>query len=268
MRIFLLFIAISSFVHAQRHDTNAIMDEALTLLRNEQASWEATDHFLANYPEKVDLLIGYLSYVEESNNVVSTIFYGENNTILARYSYNNVPSSKPDGIFTVNVQPNELELELIAMRTQAMKDYQENTSNTYLYYENVSPNIIPLIYNNKRLVYIIMGTTEAQMLLGNDYKLDFNKKNEITSRTKLHNSLIPFNYGDTDNALSSVHSHIVNAVIDVTDICTLLLYKKYTGIKQHYVISKKFVSILDLEKESLLIITRKAWDKMNESEKK
>jgi hypothetical protein len=144
-----------------------------------------------------------------------------------------------------------------------------NEDGFYSFYENVNPNLIPIIYEGKKKVYIISGSSEPQMLIGNDYKLTFNKKNKIKKREKLHNSILSFDYTENENIESSFHTHIVSDFIDVTDVCTLLLYKNYTRIGQHIVMSKKYVSILNLEKETLIILTRKAWDKINgDGEKK
>ncbi len=52
-----------------------------------------------------------------------------------------------------------------------------------------------------------------------------------------------------------MHSHVISDLINPTDICTLLLYKEFVDWKTHYVMSKKFVSIFDLEKETLSVIT-------------
>jgi hypothetical protein len=43
------------------------------------------------------------------------------------------------------------------------------------------------------------------------------------------------------------------------------LYKEFVEWKQHYVVSKKYVSIFDLEKEELMIMTKEAWDKIGQT---
>ena len=42
-----------------------------------------------------------------------------------------------------------------------------------------------------------------------------------------------------------------------------ILYKDFVEWKQHIVISKKEVSIFDLEKELLFTMKRKVWDKIS-----
>ena len=67
---------------------------------------------------------------------------------------------------------------------------------------------------------------------------------------------------DPEKILTTMHSHIVTDPISSTDICTLLLYKNFVQWNQHIVMSKKKVSIFDLQKETLFIMSKKAWDKI------
>ncbi len=103
------------------------------------------------------------------------------------------------------------------------------------------------------------------VIIGNDYLLEYDKMNKLKDKIQIHKSLLqyPYKSDDPESKLESTyHSHIVSEYINSTDICTLLLYKNYVEWKQHYVMSKKYVSIFDMEKENLVIITKKAWDKI------
>ncbi len=259
-----LFLFLSIFSSAQNLQKKAdeILKEAKELLVMEQASWHATDHFLATYPDQRKDIRGYFSYVNKNDEAI-TVFYGEENKLLARYLFKGVPVPERLFVDTENLEFTTQETALLKIRVAAYEDMVANEDGFYKFYERVNPNLIPMIYEGEKKVYIISGSSEPKMLLGNDYKLTFNKKNKIKKRVQLHKSLIPFNYEENKNAISSVHSHVVSDFIDVTDVCTLLLYKNYTRIGQHIVMSKKYVSILDLEKETLVILTKKAWDKIN-----
>jgi len=61
-----------------------------------------------------------------------------------------------------------------------------------------------------------------------------------------------------------MHSHLpeTGEFITATDVCTLMLYSQYTHWSQHYVLSKKYVSIWDCDKESLVVLTTEAWEKI------
>lgn len=257
-----LFICLSVSSQNLQEKADAILKEAKELLVMEQASWHATDHFLATYPDKKNLIRGYFSYVNKEDDVVS-VFYGEEKKqIFARYLFKGIPS--PDRLFvdTENLEITDLEADLLELRRTAFEDMVDNKKGFYSFYENINPNLIPIIYEGKKKVYVISGSNEPKMLIGNDYEITFNKRNKIKDRKKLHKSILTFNYTENEDVESSFHSHVVSDFIDVTDVCSLLLYKKYTGINSHIVVSKKYVSILDLEKETLLILTKKAWDKI------
>jgi hypothetical protein len=61
-----------------------------------------------------------------------------------------------------------------------------------------------------------------------------------------------------------MHTHLPQSgdYITATDICTLMLYAKFTTWDQHYVISKNDVSIWDCKKNQLVILTMEAWKKI------
>lgn len=67
-----------------------------------------------------------------------------------------------------------------------------------------------------------------------------------------------------------MHSHLPETgdLITATDICTLKLYGKYAQWGQHYVISQENVSIWDCHKQALLVMTRKAWDRISKDQEK
>ncbi len=159
-------------------------------------------------------------------------------------------------------------MELIIIRQDAIRQVSENKDDFFTFYENTSLNFIPLVRNGKKQVFILTGSKVSNAVnIGNDYLLTYNKKNKLIKKKKLHNTLLQFQgkSDDPENPIVSTHhSHVLSDIITSTDICTLLLYKDFIEWKQHYVISKKYVSIFDLEKENLVVLTRKAWDKIAE----
>ena len=140
-----------------------------------------------------------------------------------------------------------------------------NKGGFFTFYENTSFNPIPLIDGNKRKVYVLTASQkQGSVFIGNDYLLEYNSKNKLKNKTKLHNSLIelPYKAPNGQKVTTTMHTHILSNHIESTDICTLLLYKDYVEWSQHYVINKDYISILDLKKENLVIITKKAFDKI------
>ncbi|PIF05993.1 MAG: hypothetical protein CSA36_03835, partial [Draconibacterium sp.] len=173
-------------------------------------------------------------------------------------------------IDSTNHIASNLEKSLIKIRQDARARVYSNEDNFFSFYDNTSLNFIPVINDKERNVFILTGPqVSGVVLLGNDYKLSYDKKNEFKKK-KNHNSILQFPYtsGDKENpTVSTIHSHVITEYISSTDICTLLLYKNYVEWKQHIVMSKKKVSIFNLEKESLFTMKRKTWEKIYNIEK-
>ena len=270
--ILLLLIISGTFAFSQNKKTEQILSEGKLLLRLEKGSWYGTDDMLARFKDKRDSIGGYLSYENDDNNI-NTIFFSrfDSDRILVRYEFDSLPKVNPIKIDTIDHTASEIEKSLIQIRQDAAERAYANEDEFFSFYKNTSLNFIPVINENGRNVFILTGPqVSGVVLIGNDYKLDYNKKNEFVKKIKIHNSLLQFPYKseNTENpTVSTIHSHVVTDYISSTDICTLLLYKDYIEWKQHIVISEKEVSIFDLEKETLMTMKKKAWDKINNSQK-
>lgn len=248
-----------------------ILEEGILMYKLEKASWYSTDHFLENFREKTTLAGGYVSYQSDKNSY-KTIFYSKTKPyqVLATYSYDSLPTV--DGLSVDgNQKPaSDKETALITIREAAMEDLSNNSKNFYTFYKNTSPNLIPLIAGKEKKVIILTGPqTSGKVIIGNDYLLTFNKKNRLVKREKIHNSMLEFPYNPEDakrEGTDSFHSHIVTSYISSTDICTLLLYQEFANINQHYVISKKHVSIFNLAEVKLSIISRSVWDAISKAQ--
>ena len=266
--LFLLFAF--NFAYAGGVDSDKILEEGKLLYRLERASWIATDLFVADFSELRDSVGGYVSY-QIPGNKVNTIFFSRNNPnrILLRFHFSSLLEMH---LLNTDVEPTpatETENDLIAIRHDAYQRIKKNEDNFFSFYENTTLNIISVIQGKKKRVIIVTASNvENEIALGNDYVLNYSKKNKFKSQEKIHNSLIRFAYGSTkedEEITTTMHSHVLSPAINSTDICTLLLYKNFLTWKQHYVISKEFVSIFDIEKETLFLMKRKAWDRMNKN---
>ena len=261
----LLIVFSTTTLFAQKPDTEALMEEGQLLHRLEKASWFSTDSFLANLKHKTSSLGGYLSY-EDSDGSVYSIFYEKDSPykILARYKFDNNPQPTPISLDTLVDTPIKNEADLIAIGDQTMEALSSTEKNSFSFYEGVSFNPVPIINGKEKKVYILSASQKhGAIFLGNDYLLTFNSKNKLKKIRKLHNSIIelPYRGPDGQKVTGTMHSHVLSNHIEPTDICTLLLYKEYLDWSQHYVIHKDYVSILDMEKEELLIMTRAAFEK-------
>ena len=271
-KLFLIFTAVVTMTTSSfGQKSNEILEEGKLLYRLEKASWYGTDVFLEKFAHKRDIAGGYLSYLNENNQVVN-IFFERNNPsrILVRFEFESLPQENPTKIDTLNLKITQQEKDLIAIRQDAIQQISKNEDDFFTFYNNTSFNPIPLIHKGKKRVFVLTGPKVSDIvILGNDYLLTYDKKNKCIKKEKIHNSLIQLPYkSDEVKMTATVHSHVISDLITSTDICTLLLYKDYVEWKQHYVISKKNVSIFDLEKETLFVMTKEAWDKIYESEKK
>lgn len=267
--LILIAFCISLITYGQ--DPDKILAEGKLLYRLEKASWNGTDDFLARFPGKRNLIGGYLSYESDNHKITNIFFSRENNdSLLVRYQFDSIPDS-PLQIDTANLEITEYEKDLIIIRQDAIQRISNNSDNFFTFYKNTSLNPIPLITDKEKKVFILTGPQVSNMvIIGNDYLLEYDKKNKLKNKIQIHKSLLqyPYKSDDPENKMESTyHSHIVSEYINSTDICTLLLYKDYVEWKQHYVISKKYVSIFDMEKENLVIITKKAWDKIYKHQK-
>ena len=264
---FLPFFGLVHPVSATPKAASRILEEGKLLYRLEKASWYSTDDFLARFQHKVDSIGGYVSYQDEQKRVV-TIFYSKETParVLVRYFFDPLPQKTPLSIDTLHSSATRLESDLIALRNEAMRRVMANSNKFYTFYENTQFNFIPLIRNKKKRVFVLTGPQLTNtVLIGNDYVLTFNARNRFVKEEQIHKSLLQFSYtsGNPEKKLESTHhSHVLSHLITSTDICTLLLYKDFVEWKTHYVISRKYVSIFNLQKETLAILDRKAWDKI------
>jgi len=252
-------------IAAQQEQTDAIVAEGKRLYRSERASWHGTDLFLEKFKEQRNNIGGYLSY--ESQGASKCIFYSkeETPTVLATISFD---SSFAPETAQIDNSPRKLtafEQDLASLRMKAVEVINKDT--LFQSYKNTSFNLIPLISGEERKVYVLTGPkVGGVVILGNDYLMNFDKANNLTGKRQLHRNIIPVAYGKQDKEVfGTMHSHLPETgdFITATDICTLMLYGKTAGWKQHIVISERYISIWNCETNQLVTLTREAWERIN-----
>lgn len=261
--LFITILSLNCFAQSKiDKQTAQILDEGKMLYKSEMASWYGSDIFMEKFKER-EKIGGYISY--NDNDVSKCIFFSKDEKPLAlcTISFDNtfkVETAKTD--FEERELTNN-EFDLVKMRIKALSIINSDT--LYKRYKNSNLNLIPIIKNDERKVFVITGpTNNGVMLFGNDYVLTFDKNNKLLKQKQIHRSLIPIEFGDKKEIEASIHSHVLDDLISSTDICTLMLYGKFANMKTHIVISKKYVSIWDFKKETLVVITKKAFDKMKQ----
>ena len=274
MRIlFILFLLAPHLLPAQstkkaNQARDAILAEATALYHTERAAWVGTDAFLANYTDQNNIG-GYVAYLAGGKAYCIFINQAATPMVLGTIAMP-LPVAAETAVLDLTERPlTEDEVTLLAMRKAAVADMTDNSF--YRVPTGANFNIVPFLYEGERKVYVLAGPTEhGQVYIGNDYLITLNKKHKVKEREALHNTLLKFGYTAEDGSdiKATIHSHVPgkSPFISVTDVCTLWLYAPYLSWKQHTVVSADYVSILDLEKRSLLIVTRAAFDRMGKGD--
>jgi hypothetical protein len=268
--LLITFINISLAALGQQRDLVKIADsiraEAEVLYRSEFASWYGSDVFSEKCKTRRTRAAGYLSY-DNGQQVINVFFSNaQNPTVLATISFGydfNAANYKLD---TADRQFNTTESALYEIRKAAINEMGRDT--LFKGYKNTTLNPIPIISGGKKMLYVLTGTNQTGvMLIGNDYLLNFDKDNKIIAKKSLHKNLMPIQMKDASGKISlgAIHNHLpeTGEFITATDICTLMLYEKFTTWKQHIVISQSYTSIWDCERNKLSIVTAEEWKKTN-----
>lgn len=261
----LFWICIST-AFAQKKDLVAIAEsiehEAKVLYLSEKASWHGTDIFMDKLKDKKSLIGSYISY--DTGKGVNNVFFakGDDPEVLSTITFNYDLDLKNYKLDTVSRKLTKKEQELVKLRQAALAIVRTDT--TFQRYRNTNLNIITTM-NSKKVYVVTAPTVNGLIVLGNDYLLTFDKKNQLITKQKIHQDIQVFNVKPNDGQVAAIHTHLpsTGAYITATDICTLMLYKDFTSWGQHMVTSKDYVSIWDMKKDKLLILTAEAFEKIN-----
>jgi len=267
---FSLFVVVGFSQNKNIEKTKAkTLKIAYELYKSELASWNSTDILYESFSNRMNEIGGYLSYTVGENTIAIYYDKTEDKNVIFSVTYPEIVIFKNKfEIDTIVRNPNPKELRLIAARDKSRDIAYTNDSKVFSFYEKTSYNFIPIIYDHKIIVYSLTApTTGTSVLIGNDYKFEFDKKDRFKKVNKIHNTLFyyPYKAKEGQSTIKSItHSHIIEdyLIISETDICTLLLYKDYVEWDTCSVISKEYVSFWNMEKEELVVLTRKAWDKI------
>lgn len=271
----LIFISSSLLGQSQKKIkkiTDPIVAEGKMLYKSEMASWYGTDLFLENYKERQNIG-GYFSYIK--NDTSKCIFFSraEVPVVIGDISFDSTYNIKTAKLDLKERSFSELENDYFEIRQIAFETVRLDT--LFKTYQNTKLNFIPIIYDGKKKVYILTGPEKSGVVIfGNDYLISFNHKNEVVEKKQLHKNIIPIYYDQTEEGdqkqIGAMHSHSEETgdFITATDICTLMLYGKYTPWETHNIVSKKYLSIWNCKKNTLGVIPRSVLDKIDKEEEK
>ncbi|MBF4517130.1 hypothetical protein IRZ71_12275 [Flavobacterium sp. ANB] len=268
---FFILILIGINCYSQKNlneKVSQVVAEGKTLYKSEMASWYGTDLFIEKYKEQ-GKIGGYFSYSE--NELSKCIFFSkdENPKVIGTIIFDATYNIKTAKVELEERTFSKNENDLYTIRTKALNAIKTDT--IFKSYQNSSLNLIPIISNNEKKVYVLTGPTNSGVVIfGNDYLLNFDKNNNLISTKTLHANIIPVNYGNEKNiTLASIHSHLPQTgdLITATDICTTMLYEKFTKWETVYVMSQKYVSIWNCKTDELVVMNKDAFDKIGKEEK-
>ena len=266
--IFLVETAVISMAQTPADLTLPILEEGKRLYRSEMASWYGTDLFLENYKDKAKIQ-GYFSYTQ--NGYSTCVFYskGDHPVIIGEVIFDSTYNTNSAKINLTERPLNPLEAEIHVLREVTLKELTADTS-LFKTYNNTSLNLIPLISETERKVYVLTGPkNNGVVIFGNDYLLTFDNNNALISKKQLHKNLIPIYYGEKEQngkeVEGTIHTHLpeTGEFITATDICTLMLYEKFAKWKRHNVVSKNYLSIWDCQKDQLAVVPMSTIEKIN-----
>lgn len=268
MKKALLFILLFSINSYSQKDLNkkiiTVVNEGKSLYKSEMASWYGTDLFIEQYKNQENIG-GYFSYSEGENAKCIFFSKSENPTVIGTIIFDKTYNTKTAKLELEQRNFSKNENDLYIIRSKAMNAIKSDT--IFKHYKNSNLNLIPLISNNEKKVYVLTGPTKSGVVIyGNDYLLTFNNENELKSTKQLHANIIPVNYGDDKNiSVAAMHSHLpeTGELITATDICTTMLYEKFTGWQTVYVMSKEYVSIWNCKTDELNVMKKEAFEKIS-----
>jgi len=265
---FFTAFSLSAFAQTDlQTQTKAIVDEGKRLYKSEMASWYGTDLFLGNYKSRTNVG-GYFSYTTK-DEISKCVFFSKADKprVIGTISFDKTFNPELANINLNERDFSTTEIDLYTIRKTALAIM--NTDTLFKRYNNTDLNLIPLVYNNEKKVYVLTGPKQGgAVILGNDYLLTFDSNNQLTGKKPLHKNIIPVPYAgkqsDGTEIVSTIHSHLPETgdLITSTDICTLMLYEKFAKWKSHKVVSQKYLSTWDCAKDELTVVTMEAVDKM------
>lgn len=259
--LFSLFWIADSAV-CQTTEIDSIVREGRLLYKTELASWYGSDLFVEKYPELRGRAGGYFSYPESENTIC--IFYSNERkpVVLVSISFDSTFNKSTAVINSTQRNMTGNETDLYNMRVKAMAIASKDTF--FKSYTNSKLNLIPLNNGNHKRVYFLTGPSQSGVVIfGNDYLIRFDDAYNATEIKNLHASILPFYYKEEDVGSLHTHSAQTGDNITATDICTLLLYERFTPWKQHIVLSENLATIWDIATEKITIMSRKEWDELS-----
>jgi len=263
----ILALSISFLGFSQERDLKRVADsikaEGEKLYRSEWASGHGSSIFSTNYAEKKLLSGGYFSY--ETNKDLVNIFFSKDTDpkVIATIKFNQKLDDVKYKIDTTTRKFTDIEKEIYTIREKTVDVIKTDT--LFQFHPNTDHNLVPIVENGIKKVYIITAQTSSlEVLLGNDYLINFDSENNIINKIKLHNNLIPLPNGGAQVIEASSHVHLgkTSDFITATDVCIFKFWKPKITWVITFVQSAGYVSAWHFRDEYLDIYTQAQWEKI------
>ena len=248
--------------------TDPIVQEGKRLYRSEMASWLGTDLFLEKCNDR-NAVGGNFSY--QDGKTVKCIFFSNTQPagVIGTISFDTVFSPGSGRVDLTERRFSPAEAEYFSLRMLAAEIIRTDT--LFKHYNKTSLSLIPVIDGGKKRVYVLTAPKEPGLIIiGNDYLLEFDQENRLTSRRALHRNILAYETESEDRKTAGTqHTHLPETgdFITPTDICTMMLYGRHTKWKQHSVVSENYLSVWDIENNELSVIPMEIVRKMNSKKK-
>lgn len=215
---------------------DSVLTEAHLLYKYEKAAWISTDSAMKNQAVKKDYG-GFFTY-EEHGEIRVIILGKKSQECIAEYSFES-DFYKPKSEITESRELSDKEKTLLEVKEKIVgnlsdKKYEVSIPDGY------SPNLILLPFAEKYKLYILMGTSQRDVIpFGNDYLIIADLKGKIENWQKFHSRIIPGYMKFEGNKVTELsHSHLrTTPLITATDICTFMLYAQLYDIDSFSVYS-------------------------------
>lgn len=241
----ILVSTIATVIYAQKIEISeaelqikfdSIVAEGDLLYRYERAAWVSTD-LIMNERELRKDFAGFFVY-EDKREIKALIQGRKAQNCISEYVFEsdfNTPKLEKHETREFTAREKHLmEIKSKILEQISDRKYEVTIPNDY------SPNFILLPNGDKFRLYIIMGTTQRDVVpFGNDYVFFTDEKGNIESWQKFHSRIIPgYTKMNGEKVISFIHSHLrTTPFITSTDICTFRLYAPLYDIKEFSVYS-------------------------------
>jgi hypothetical protein len=228
----------SSVLFAQQTDMSksvlktkldSVLAEGNLLYQYEKAAWISTDLAMEIKTVKNDFA-GFFVYQEQEE--IRVIILGEKTqNCIAEYSFKS-DFSKPKTVKTENRELSDQEKKLLKVKEKILENLSDKKYEITIP-QGYSPNFVLIPFAEKYKLYIIMGTSQKDVIpFGNDYLFIADQNGKIENWQKFHSRIIPgYTTIEGNKVTEFSHSHLkTTPLITATDICTFMLYAPLYGI--------------------------------------